>query len=125
MVNAYRAFLEEVQVHNSVAGGLGRGYKKPCSIPQGCPLSMAITALLMRPWILKMQELGATGRVLADDMLVVAEGPGHAMVFEQAFDEHTQDVAMHGSQARTKQIAHIFIRYHDAQLAKRAQVEAS
>ena len=33
-----------------------------------------------------MEECGAEGRVLADDLLVIAEGPAHAMIFEQAFD---------------------------------------
>ena len=56
-------------------------------ISQGCPLSLKWTALLLRPWLLAMRDMGAQGRVLADDMLVITVGDGHGQVFEQAFDE--------------------------------------
>ena len=72
--------MENAAVHNAVAGGIGKGYRKTCSIPQGCPLSMAIIALLLRPWLCLMREMGAQGRVLADDMLILAAGEGHGAV---------------------------------------------
>ena len=48
------------------------------SIPQGCPFSMAMIALLLRPWMQMMKEMGVTPRTLADDLMVWAEGEGHA-----------------------------------------------
>ena len=40
VVLAYRNFHEEVRAYNALAGGLGKPYKKVCSIPQGCPLAL-------------------------------------------------------------------------------------
>ncbi len=82
IVRAYRAYMEHVEVHNMIAGGVGSGYKKDCSIPQGCPLSMMLIALVVRPWMIKMQELGAIPRILSNDLLVITEGPAHAVDFE-------------------------------------------
>lgn len=55
---AYKAFQEDVEIRNSLAGGLGESYKRRCGIPQGCPFSMLYVAILMRPWILQMEALG-------------------------------------------------------------------
>ena len=44
---AYATFMELVLVQNSVAGGLGKLYRRKCGIPQGCPLSMVIIAAVM------------------------------------------------------------------------------
>ena len=87
VLKAYREFQESLKIRNSLAGTLGKEYKKKNSIPQGCPLSMAITALLLRPWLVMVKEAGAQGCVLADDMLVLCEGPAHALIFEHVFDQ--------------------------------------
>ena len=77
VLNAYERFQENITIRNSVAGGLGQTYTKRTSIPQGDPFSMMFVALVMRPWILEMRNLGAQGRVLADDILVKARGWRH------------------------------------------------
>ena len=48
---AYIRYVDALEVRNTVAGGLGEPYKRPTSIPQGDPLSMMVTALLLRPWL--------------------------------------------------------------------------
>ena len=45
---AYQSFQESLMVHNTIAGGIGKAYAKPTSIPQGDPFSMMLTSLLMR-----------------------------------------------------------------------------
>lgn len=45
-VSAYQRLHNNVQVRNSVGGGLGESYRKPCSIPQGCPFSMMLISLM-------------------------------------------------------------------------------
>ena len=47
---------------------------------------MMFTALIMRPWILQMRRMEAKGRILADDILVKAEGDHHYATFEDAYD---------------------------------------
>jgi len=48
----YSAYLENLKIYNCLAGGLGTPYMRRCGIPQGCPFSMAMVALIMRPWVL-------------------------------------------------------------------------
>ena len=38
---------------------------------------MTMVAIIMRPWIMKMIESDVTPRVLADDLLITIQGPGH------------------------------------------------
>ena len=57
-------------------------------------------AFLLRPWIIIMRAVGATPRILADDILVFAQGETHEATFKQAFD-----------------ITHIFMRDIGAELA--------
>ena len=46
---AYGRFLEDLVMHNCIPGGIGKPHKRRCGIPQGCPFSMAMASLLMRP----------------------------------------------------------------------------
>ena len=69
---AYKGFQEQLTAYNTVAGGIGEGYAKPTSIPQGDPLSMMVVALLLRAWIVEMKAEGLKPRVLADDMQLIA-----------------------------------------------------
>ena len=72
---AYEAYLENLKVYNCLAGGMGTPYIRRCGIPQGCPFSMAIVALIMRPWIIIMRTFGGiTCCILADDVLIIATG---------------------------------------------------
>ncbi|MFM7983041.1 MAG: hypothetical protein ACKPKO_27330, partial [Candidatus Fonsibacter sp.] len=47
-------------------------YSKKCCIPQGCPFSMMVIVLLMRPWIFPSRSSLTVPRALADDLLIVA-----------------------------------------------------
>ena len=58
IVDAYMRFHAELLVYNYIAGGYGTPYHKRCSIPQGCPLSMMLVALLLRPIVLLTQIPG-------------------------------------------------------------------
>ena len=98
IVTAYKSYLENLIVHNSVDGHLGEGHKHLCGIPQGCPMSMMVIALCMRPWVLKMKDMDVQPRVLADDLLVVADGPRHAVLAEAALD--TTHSMLHAMGAR-------------------------
>ena len=73
VLEPYMKSLDKMMVHNTLAGQLGEGYGKPCSIPQGCPFSMMAIAFMMRPWLLKLRSIVAEGRVLADDILLTAK----------------------------------------------------
>ena len=56
---------------------------------------MTFIALLFRPWIVRMRQLGVTPRVLADDILITAEGTGQYMEFCAAYDatiEYVTDI---------------------------------
>ncbi len=73
------AYHDNLWVHNSLAQGMATKYHKRCSIPQDCPLSMLILALLTRPQIIKMKQAPCFHpRVLADDMLPAAIGNSYA-----------------------------------------------
>ncbi len=77
VLDAYTRYIEGMNVHFQVGCTIGRGHKDKCSIPQGCPFSMTLVALLMRPWIAMMKEHGLVPRTLADDLLLYAYGPKH------------------------------------------------
>ena len=85
ILGAYVDFHEALFIRNSLAGTLGEPYKRRCSIPQGCPFSMMIIALLMRPWTLKVEKEGCKPRILADDMALSASGPGHTKRFHAGY----------------------------------------
>ncbi len=86
VVDAYTRYMDTLTVVNAVASSLGEPYHLPTGIPQGCPLSMMFIAFMLRPWIMQTRRLGAVPRVLADDILVFAQGDQHEKVFQQAFD---------------------------------------
>ena len=92
---AYMRFVDDLEVRNTIAGGLGQPYSRKTSIPQGDPLSMMVTALLLRPWIAQMREMGIRPRVLADDLQLVAVGDNHLQDYTQAMDvthRHLQEM---------------------------------
>ena len=84
---AYKGFQEHLTAYNTVAGGIGQGYAKPTSTPQGDPLSMMIVALLLRAWIVEMKGAGLRPRVLADDLQLIAVGGDHLGDFQRGFDK--------------------------------------
>ena len=68
---------------------------KKTSIPQGDPLSMMVTAILLRPWIAQMKEMRVHPRILADDLQAMAIGEDHLGDYVDAMDathRHLQDL---------------------------------
>ena len=63
----------------------GRG-NEIAGIPQGCPWSMMFLSLILRPWLLQQRQFGLHPRILADDMLITAEGDNHLATFVHGFD---------------------------------------
>ena len=78
---------------NAVAGHMGEAYPKPTSIPQGCPLSMMIVALITRPWIQLIKRTGACPIVLADDIMLYSVGPQHEQKLMAAYNVTHQYLA--------------------------------
>ena len=78
VLDTYEAFQSDLTVYNQIGEYLGEPHRHKCSIPQGCPFSMAFVALLMRPWIMYMREHNVEPRVLADDLFLYATRTKHA-----------------------------------------------
>ena len=75
VLQAYEAYLENLKVYNCVVGGMGTPYVRLCGIPQGCPFSTSIVALIMRPWIINMRKFSRIRCfILADDVLILGTG---------------------------------------------------
>ena len=95
ILTAYRNFQEELRVRNTIAGGLGEAYAKPTSVPQGDPLSMMVTSLLLRAWVVQMRRCAVKPRILADDLQILSQGENHLKNFEYAFTKthkHIEDM---------------------------------
>ena len=86
VLDAYARFQEALDMHNTIAGGLGRAFTKLCGIPQGCPLSMLIIAMAMLPWVQMMHEIKVIPRILADDILIATNGHMHLKQFVHAMN---------------------------------------
>ena len=95
VVETYVKYLENLSVHNTVAGGIGEAYRRPTSIPQGDPMSMMVIALLLRAWIMQMRSLAMKPRILADDLQIISTGTRHLDHFQYAYSithEHLDDM---------------------------------
>ncbi|WP_353239581.1 hypothetical protein, partial [Limnohabitans sp.] len=66
----YRSMMANVKVVNVLPQGAGTPYRRACSIPQGCPLSMMVLAIITRPWIMLMRSMQVMPRTLADDLML-------------------------------------------------------
>ena len=86
VVATYRQFLESLVTYNVIAGVLGHGHRRACGIPQGCPFSMMVVALIMRLWLVMMKTMSVMPRVLADDVLLIATGRDMLKQFAKALD---------------------------------------
>ena len=66
---AYTRIMTSMTIINCLPMGAGTPYKRKCSIPQGCPWSMTVLALMAYPWIaIVKQHTSTIPRVLADDL---------------------------------------------------------
>ena len=69
LAQAYVRYLAHLKIYNQYGTGLGRPMKRSISIPQGCPLSMRMLAILVRPWLSLSKAMQVVLRSLADDVL--------------------------------------------------------
>ena len=95
VLRAYREFQEALTIRNTVTGGLGEPYRKPTSIPQGDPISMMATSLLLRAWVVQMKLYAVKPRILADDLQLLCTGDNHLENFEYGFTKthkHIEDL---------------------------------
>ena len=105
-LGAYSRMMNNVTVVNSLSIGIGEPYRRHCSIPQGCPWSMMILALLVRPWIHTIEACtAAVPRALADDFCLWAQ-ECRACITQQADDSES---AMREDFAMAVNITHTFL----------------
>jgi ribonuclease HI len=77
ILDPYFRYIDSLQIRYQVGSTVGEQHYDVCSIPQGCPFSMTIVAIIMLPWVHRMRELEVEPRVLADDLMFLATGEGH------------------------------------------------
>ena len=58
ILETYFQYIDNLDVRFQIGKTLGEAHRDVASIPQGCPSSMNMVALLMRPWIMKMIKTG-------------------------------------------------------------------
>ena len=98
VLTAYRSFLESMVVYNCLAGGVGAAVRRLCGILQGGAFSMAIVAMIMRPWIMLMRTYtGIRCYILADDVLIVATGKHMVDHFTKALNATRLHLHMMGA----------------------------
>ena len=85
ILTPYINYHENTHSYFFVHGCVGQPHRFKCGIPQGCPLSMMIVALLMRAWMLQIARLGAIPRALADDLLLLTTGANASVVSQSPF----------------------------------------
>ena len=73
ILETYFQYIENLDIRFQIGKTLGEAHRDACSIPQACPFSMNMVALLMRPWIMRMKENGIEPRTLADDLFLLRQ----------------------------------------------------
>ena len=76
ILEPYFAYINHLKVRYQMGEFIGPPNHEFASIPQGCPFSMALVALVTRIWVSVMEENNVDPRCLAD-ALMCAEGSGH------------------------------------------------
>ena len=97
-MESYFRFVDNIGVRYQIGSTIGTAKVHRCSIPQGCPFSMTIVALLMLSWVKLVRSIGAEPRVLADDLLFTASGSRHLKITTQAMQQSTQYFNAMGAQ---------------------------
>ena len=108
VITAYRNFLENLNAYIDIGQGIGHKYSRKCGIPQGCPLSMSIVALLMRAWIIEMRMMEVEAKVLADEVLMIAQGKHMLRKYAKALDythQYLQDMGSKVAPAKSYNFA--------------------
>ena len=119
VLEPYMRAIESLQIRNILTVASGAQHTRTRGIPQGCPFSMTLTALLVRPWTQKLLRRGAIPRVLADDLHVVVAGDEHHDKHFQAIrDTHIFTTAERGRIAASKSYGYSTDKRTSKQLAK-------
>ena len=87
VLQTYTKFIEALKIHNTIPGGIGTPCTRQCGIPQGCPLSMLMIAILMTPWVQMAKANNTSPKVLADDILLLASGEHCTKHFANMLDK--------------------------------------
>ena len=90
ILEPYMRYIDNLQIRYQVADTIGLAHAERCSIPQGCPFSMTMVALLMRPWVKVMAASEVQPRVLADDLMFHTSGEGHRARTVRAMEQSRQ-----------------------------------
>ena len=86
ILDAYMRFQETVETRNTIAGGIGLPYRTWTSIIQGDPFSMMASAIMMRPWAMRMYQAKVMPALYVDDILILAKGPNMLIDYAAALD---------------------------------------
>ena len=124
VLGAYRRFLEALQVHNTVAGGIGWGsIRESNEHPARRPHVHDVTTLLLRPWLMQMKGLGMQPRILADDLQIISTGTCHLERFDYAYSkahEHFEDM---GARIAPQKCTILFIQHHGKRVVANTSME--
>lgn len=100
ILTAYRAYIENLLLYKCLAGGIGRPHTRKCGVPQGCPFSMMMVALIMRPWVLLMRLIGWMQRfTLAGDVFILSTGKRMIGKFARGLNETRNGLQAMGAKA--------------------------
>ena len=77
VLDAYHRYIDGLQIRFQTGQNIGQRHQHVCSIPQGCPFSMMIIALMFVPWVKEVKADSSIPRTLADDLLILNIGVGH------------------------------------------------
>ena len=80
-------FQQSIITHNTISTELGIAYRTEVSIIQGDPLSMRMSAILMRPWVVMMRERGVHPSLYVDDLMILASGEDMLFKFSTAMND--------------------------------------
>ena len=103
ILKPYIRAIESLQIRKTLTVGYVEEHTRKRGIPQGCPFSMTLTALLVRPWMMQVLRAGAIPRVLADDLHVVAAGEKHHEKYLRAIKDTHIFVTTAGGRIAPKQ----------------------
>lgn len=105
VLQAYINFQEQLTTRFGMGNAVGEAHSHRCGIPQGCPTSMIVIALMMRPWCQMTKQDKVTPRALADYLLLTTQGDTHATLLATP-GSHTRVSYGHGRDTRGFEVHH-------------------
>ena len=74
MANTYLAYINNINIHNVYAIGLGKPGRIVSSLSQGCSFFMRFLALVLTPWTAALRAAEVIPRAYADDLTIFVHG---------------------------------------------------